>query len=138
VVSPSQLERFAELSRDPSLDTSDAARVALVHHNLHPRGWRKDKMHGLWNREALLDALREHGVPLLLHGHTHVAHRATLRGVEVVGCGSTTWSSPNPRHLGRYNVYTFGRASADAPPGLVDTEVRHFDPDRRAFGPREG
>lgn len=136
LVSPAQLERFAELARDPAVTAPDAARVALVHHNLHPRGWRKDRMHGLANRDALLDALRERSVTLLLHGHTHTAHRAVLRGVQVIGCGSTTWASPNPRHLGRYNVYTFGRGSADAPPGLLETEVRHFDAERRAFGPR--
>lgn len=138
VVSEAQLARLADLARGPELSDSSTtrpvAKVALVHHNMHPRGFRKDKMHGLTNRDAFLDALREAKVPLVLHGHTHTAQRHTLRGVEVIGSGSTTWASRHPDRTGRYNVYTF----AAGPDGahLADVEVRHFDAERRTFGPR--
>lgn len=131
VVSDSQLARLRDLARGPELSDRSAMRVALVHHNMHPRGFRKDKMHGLTNRDAFLDALREADVPLVLHGHTHTAQRHTLRGVEVIGSGSTTWASHHPDRKGRYNVYTF----APGPDGarLEDVEVRHFDPEQKTF-----
>ena len=136
VVSDSQLARLAELAQSPDLTDTNAARVALVHHNMHPRGFRKDKMHGLTNRDAFLDALREAKIPLVLHGHTHTAQRHMLRGVEVIGSGSTTWASRHPDRLGRYNVYTFGPVTNHASPEgarLQHVEVRHFDPDRKTF-----
>jgi 3',5'-cyclic AMP phosphodiesterase CpdA len=131
VVSRAQLDRLQAVAQSPDFADPSAFRVALVHHNLHARGWRKDAMHGLTNRDELLDALREAGVGLLLHGHTHFAHRKTLRGVEVVGCGSTTWSSSNPDHLGRYNVYTFAKQSDMAV--LAQTDIVRFDADARRF-----
>ncbi len=131
VVSRAQLDRLGTLAQSSGFTDPSAFRLALVHHNLHARGWRKDAMHGLTNRDELLDALYQAKVGLLLHGHTHFAHRKTLRGVEVVGCGSTTWASSNPAHLGRYNVYTFAKQADVAT--LAQTDVVRFDADARRF-----
>lgn len=122
-VSRAQLSRLADLQRAGAL--ADRFGVALVHHNLHPRGFRKDKMHGLSNRDALLEALAAAGVGLLLHGHTHVAHRFESNGISVIGSGSSTWA--HAAHIGRYNVYELGRE------GLRSVEVRHWDADARGF-----
>ncbi len=131
VVSDAQLGRLGELAQGPDLGDLNAARVALVHHNMHPRGFRKDKMHGLVNRDAFLDALHAARIPLVLHGHTHTAQRSVIRGVEVIGSGSTTWAHPHPDRLGRFNVYTFEQGAEGA--GLASVEVHRFDPERAAF-----
>lgn len=123
VVSEAQLERLAALT--PSL--AGTFPIALVHHNLHVRGWRKDKMHGLVNRDAFLDACDAAGVRLVLHGHTHVAHRFAHASMDVIGSGSSTWWSERDDHVARYNVYRIegGR--------LVDVEVRRYDQATNSF-----
>jgi 3',5'-cyclic AMP phosphodiesterase CpdA len=123
VVSQPQLDRTRALG--PTL--APRIPVALVHHNLHARGFRKDRMHGLSNRDAFLDTLAESGVRLCLHGHTHVAQRSAIRNVEVIGSGSSTWSANHPDHIGRYNVYSF---STD---GLEAVEVRRWHATSSAF-----
>lgn len=123
-VSQAQLDRLDALHREGALDNRMV--VALVHHNLHPRGMRKDKMRGLDNRDVFLAGLAKAGVKLLLHGHTHVAHRFEHSGIDVIGSGSSTWSSEHPDHLGRYNVYDLGRD------GLRSVEVRRWvEPEAR-------
>lgn len=134
VVSKAQLARLSDLARGPDLNDPKAARVALVHHNMHSRGFRKDKMHGLTNRDAFLDALYAAKIPLVLHGHTHTAQRSVIRGVEVIGSGSTTWAHPHPDRLGRFNVYTFEQRPAHA--ALSSVEVHHFDPIEGTFRAR--
>ena len=103
--------------------TQDADRfvVVMLHHNLHRRSARKTWMHGLRNRDEVLDVCADAGVDLVLHGHTHVAHRFAHRGMPVIGCGSSTWSSENPNHVARYNLYRIDDRR------LVDVEVRTFD-----------
>ncbi len=123
-VSRTQLERLEQLHREGALDNRMV--VALVHHNLHPRGLRKDKMRGLDNRAVFLAGLAKAGVKLLLHGHTHVAHRYEHSGISIIGSGSSTWASTHPEHLGRYNVYDLGRE------GLRSVEVRRWhEPEAR-------
>lgn len=123
-VSRSQLERLEQLHAEGALEGRMV--VAMVHHNLHPRGFRKDKMRGLDDREVFLAALAKAGVKLLLHGHTHVAHRFEHSGISIIGSGSSTWSSTHPLHMGRYNVYDLGRD------GLRSVEVRRWHaPDAR-------
>jgi len=124
-VSAPQIARLEDLHRDGALAHRFA--VALVHHNLHPRGFRKDKMHGLANRDAFIEALAKAGVRLLLHGHTHVSHRFEQDGVAIIGSGSSTWSSLVPEHVGRYNIYDLGVG------GLRSVEVRHWSEARSAF-----
>jgi len=128
-VDPEQLGRLAELSDRGAL--TGGAAVALVHHNLHPRGWRKDRMHGLQNRDEFARACSEAGVDVILHGHTHKAHRFTRDGITVIGCGSSTWSHTDPGHLARYNVYDFADGE------LISTEIRRYDPETGGFTGRE-
>jgi len=116
-VAPAQLARLAELA--PAL--AGTFPVALVHHNLHVRGFRKDKMHGLVNRDGFLDACAAAGVRLVLHGHTHVSHRFVHAGIDVIGSGSSTWSSDHEDHIARFNVYHIERGR------LADVEVHRYD-----------
>ena len=102
-VSEQQLRRLKELSEAHSFE--DGFVIAMVHHNLHPRGGRKDAMHGLDNRDAFIEALSAAGVTMVLHGHTHVAHRFRVNDMAIIGCGSSTWSSDDPSHMARYNLY---------------------------------
>jgi 3',5'-cyclic AMP phosphodiesterase CpdA len=102
-ISDHQLRRLTELAAAHDFD--DAFVIALVHHNLHPRGSRKDAMHGLDNRDAFVAALGAAGVNMVLHGHTHVAHRFRINDMAIIGCGSSTWSSDDPSHIARYNLY---------------------------------
>ncbi|MCB9736371.1 MAG: metallophosphoesterase [Deltaproteobacteria bacterium] len=125
-VARAQLDRLASLHREGALDGGFG--VGVVHHNLHRRGRRKDWMHGLRNRDELVAACKSAGVGLILHGHTHVSNRFEQDGIAIVGSGSSTWSSPEPRHTGRYNVYTVDEG------GVRDTEVRVFDAGTGAFG----
>lgn len=125
VVSAAQIARLGSLVSEGAF--GGRTPVALVHHNLHARGFRKDKMHGLSGREAFLAALEQAGVKLLLHGHTHVAHRMHAHGLDVIGSGSSTWASEDPRHIARYNVYDVG------PGGLEKVEIRTYSAHARAF-----
>lgn len=118
-VSQAQLARLAALHESGAF--AGRCAVALVHHNVHPRGFRKDRMHGLGNREPFIAALAAAGVRLVLHGHTHVAHRFEHEGVTIIGSGSSTWSSLDPAHVGRYNVYDIDAT------GLRGVEVRRWD-----------
>ncbi len=124
-VSAAQIERLAAMHWEGALEGRFA--VALVHHNLHARGFRKDTMHGLANRDDFVSALARAGVRLLLHGHTHVSNRFEQDGVAIVGSGSSTWSSLVPEHVGRYNVYELGRD------GLRSAEVRRWSESEKRF-----
>ncbi|MCC6621128.1 MAG: metallophosphoesterase [Deltaproteobacteria bacterium] len=125
VVSARQLERLAEVA--PSLSSSFP--IALVHHNLHVRGWRKDRMHGLANRDGFLAACSAAGVRLVLHGHTHVAHRFVHDGMDVIGSGSSTWWSERDDHIARFNVYRIAGGR------LEGVEVRRYDRATDRFEP---
>ncbi|TNF31915.1 MAG: metallophosphoesterase, partial [Deltaproteobacteria bacterium] len=127
-VDEGQLGRLAALAADGALDEGCA--FALVHHNLHPRGWRKDRMHGLQNRDAFARACADAGVSVVLHGHTHKAHRFSRDGLTIIGCGSSTWSDPSPDHTARYNVYEVADGALRA------TEIRQYDPTTAGFTTR--
>ena len=98
-----QLERLRRLA--DAHDLAGRFTIVLVHHNLHERSARKNLMHGLNDRQSLLDLCASIGVNLVLHGHTHVAHRFSHGAVDVIGCGSSTWRSEHPDHVARYNIY---------------------------------
>lgn len=125
VVADAQLARLKMLA--PAL--AGTFPIALVHHNLHPRGWRKDKMHGLANRDAFLAACADAGVRMVLHGHTHVSHRFESHGMDVIGSGSSTWSSENPAHAARFNVYHVANGQ------LAGIEVRRYERATDTFVP---
>ncbi len=124
-ISRDQLERLDTLAAEGLL--SGRCVVALVHHNLHLRGFAKDRTRGLVNRDDLVTRLAAAGVSVLLHGHTHVAHRFERDGVTIIGSGSSTWASADPAHVGRYNVYELSRE------GLGDVEVRRWDEGQSKF-----
>ena len=118
-VGPDQLTRLDELAASGAL--AGTFPIALVHHNVHRRSWRKTAMHGLKDRDFFLDRLEAAGVRMVLHGHTHVSHRWQRGGLTIVGSGSSTWSAVHPDHIARYNVYHFEG------PTLTDIEIRRFD-----------
>lgn len=124
-VDEAQLARLDVLAAGGELEGGFA--FALVHHNMHARGWRKDRMHGMKNRDELIAACASAGVDAILHGHTHKAHRFERDGVAIIGCGSSTWRSDDPDHRARYNVYEIADGA------LVDTEVHVYDPGADAF-----
>jgi 3',5'-cyclic AMP phosphodiesterase CpdA len=126
-VGDAQLARLAQLAERHRFRADGAYVVALVHHNLHRRGLRKDRLHGLEDRVRVLTACREAGVDLLLHGHTHVAHRFRVGDLHVVGCGSSTWSDEDAERVARYNIY---RVQDGA---LRSLEVRRYDPASGSF-----
>ncbi|MFO0748672.1 MAG: metallophosphoesterase [Myxococcota bacterium] len=128
LVSKAQLTRLRELG--PAL--AGTFPIALVHHNLHARGWRKDAMHGLKNRDEFLEACAGVGVRLVLHGHTHVSHRMSQHGMDIIGSGSSTWSSEHPAHIARYNVYHVEAGR------LAGVEVRRYDRQADAFAVSHG
>jgi len=123
VVAKPQLARLRSLGSQ----LSGTFPIALVHHNLHARGFRKDAMHGLTNRDAFLDTCRDVGVKLVLHGHTHVSHRFVRDGMDVIGSGSSTWSSTHPDHVARFNVYHVNGGR------LSSVEVRRYDHESERF-----
>ena len=125
-VGRAQLDRLRRAASAPPL--ADASfRVAALHHNLHPRGLRKDWMHGLRDRAAVLDTLEELGFGLVLHGHTHRAHQTRRGAMWVIGCGSTSWDRPEPDRVGRYNLYEIRDGA------LAAARVRVYDRATGAF-----
>jgi len=124
-VSAAQLDRFHAHVTAGHLAGRFA--IALVHHNLHSRSWRKNLMHGFKDREAFLATLAEGGVNLVLHGHTHVAHAFQAHGMDVIGCGSSTWHTDDPAHRARFNLYEIAGGALKA------VRVKTWDPLRQAF-----
>lgn len=118
-VTSAQLDRLKSLSQEHGF--ADRYAIGLVHHNLHARGARKDAMHGLSNRDAVMAATREAGLDMLLHGHTHVAHRFERGELTIIGSGSSTWDSRHPDHVARYNIYHVSEGR------LVRVETRIWD-----------
>jgi 3',5'-cyclic AMP phosphodiesterase CpdA len=127
VVSDAQLERFRAFASEGMF--SNRFGVALVHHNLHRRRWHKQLLHGLRRREPFLGTLAEGGVRLVLHGHTHYAHRFESHGLQIVGCGSSTWNSHDPEHMARFNIYTIEGGT------LRDITVHRHDHNIGGFAP---
>ncbi len=119
VVGAEQLTRLAALGDEH--DFAGRFTVVMVHHNLHARGPRKDHLHGLDDRDQVLAACQDVGVDLLLHGHTHVAHRFRRGRLRVIGCGSSTWNADEPAQVARYNLYRISEGD------LESVQIRRFD-----------
>jgi 3',5'-cyclic AMP phosphodiesterase CpdA len=106
-------------------------KVVLVHHNLHhvSSPW-KQYSSRLRNAEALIEVCTRHGVDLVLHGHTHGAHRFTAersgKSVTVIGCGSSTQMSPDPRKVARYNIYSVSQKQLKVRTRVYDLVERRF------------
>ena len=66
---------------------------------------------------------------MVLHGHTHVAHRVQLSGsdrpLHIFGCGSSTWTHED--HMARYAVYHIDKGK------LAKIETRVFSPELGQF-----
>lgn len=110
-VGAAQRERLVESARDAAV--SGTFKVVLLHHNLHERGRFSEATSRLRDREELATDLTAAGIDLVLHGHSHRAHRYFLdpaaRRLPVVGCGSSTWD--HRAHMARYNVYEVHQGS---------------------------
>jgi 3',5'-cyclic AMP phosphodiesterase CpdA len=105
-------------------------KVALVHHNIHERGFFAEKTALLKDRDMVVQRLIELKVDLLLHGHTHKAHRFEVsrdnHTLQIVGSGSSTWNNRDPELSARYNIYTISD-------GLERIRTRVYDHERRRF-----
>ena len=120
-----QLTRMEQLSEQHRF--RERFVIGMVHHNLHNRNWKKNALHGLTNRSEVLERCEAAGIDLLLHGHTHQAHRHRFGDMWVVGCGSSTWTDPHPDRLARYNVMHVDDGA------LTCVDVRRFDPVQGGF-----
>ena len=130
-VGPEQLKRAeAILSAE---EHKDKFKVVLVHHNLHKRGKWKEATASLRDRDDVLAQLHAVGVDLLLHGHTHQAHRFAVTRSDhtmlVIGSGSSTQNTDDPARAARYNIYTIDPAER----ALTRIRTRVYDQQRRRF-----
>jgi 3',5'-cyclic AMP phosphodiesterase CpdA len=125
-----RLDEEQLLRLEHAIDRSEAPfKIGMMHHNLHPRGRRKDAMHGLQDREKTLDRLASSGLNLLLHGHTHRAHRFVHEPLTIIGSGSSTTDTEDTDRTSRFNVYTIDGDQ------LTDTTVHAWDSSRGVFHP---
>ncbi len=129
-VSTEQLDRMVEALTAAEHDRR--FKVVLVHHHLHEESsrWKRYSAR-LRNAQAVIDRCFQAGVDLLLHGHTHLAHRTQIvRGghtLSIIGSGSSTQNTTDPDRVARYNIYTVnGRA--------LRIRTRVYDPAARRFG----
>jgi 3',5'-cyclic AMP phosphodiesterase CpdA len=127
VVSKAQLERFRALASEGRF--TGRLVIAMVHHNLHKRGLRKDLTRALRDRETFLATLADGGARVVLHGHTHMAHRFETHGLDVIGSGSSTWLAAHPDHWARFNIYRVSEGR------LADVTVMRHDPGAERFIP---
>ena len=75
-----------------------------------------------------MGVLGERGSSMVLHGHTHVAHRVTFsegQNLHVFGCGSSTWTHED--HMARYAIYHIEAGE------LKGIETRVFSSELGAF-----
>ncbi len=108
-VGEDQLGRLEQrLAEVPHLERK--TKVALVHHNLHPRDAWHEHAAQLKDRTEVIAALHRLRFDLLLHGHTHRAHQFVVERdghtLAIVGSGSSTRQSEDPGRIARYNVYS--------------------------------
>lgn len=88
-------------------------RVVLIHHPPLPgqTDWRR----GLRDDAKVTRILREKGAELVLHGHTHRATVETLESphgpIPVIGVPSASAAVAGSKPMGRYNLYSIGRAN---------------------------
>lgn len=129
-VADEQLDRMVSALSAPEYDA--CFKVVLVHHHLHEESsrWKRHSA-GLRNANAVIDRCFQVGVDLLLHGHTHLAHKMQIvrsgQTLSIVGSGSSTQNTRDPERVARYNVYSVnGRA--------LRIRTRVYDPETRRFG----
>lgn len=108
-------------------------RVVLIHHPPVEAG--QSPRRRLRDAAAVREAIARAGAELVLHGHTHREHFATLPGprgpVPVVGGRSSSARGRKPEKQARYHLYRFERA----PHGWrIRLDVRAFDGTRFGDG----
>ncbi len=128
-VGSEQLARVEDAFSDGA--HKDKFKVALVHHNLHERGAYAEATSSLKDRGDVLACLLSLGFDLILHGHTHRAHRFAVtrddHTMMVIGSGSSTQNTDDPDLSARYNIYTVEDN------GLKRIRTRVYDRQRRRF-----
>ncbi|HVP27653.1 MAG TPA: metallophosphoesterase [Myxococcota bacterium] len=104
-------------------------RVVLIHHPpvaADPRARRR-----LRDAEAVRRAIERGGAELVLHGHTHREHFATLSGVggpvPVVGARSSSARGRKPGRAAQYHLYRFERREGARARWRITLDVRAFD-----------
>jgi len=129
-----QLEALAALlarTRDAGL-----YRVLLMHHPAASKVASRRK--GLVDGKHLRAVLAEHGVELVLHGHSHRPTRSLVAvpGGEVaaIGVPSASAKGHRPGREARYNLYTIRR---DADGWHVEITVRRYQAEQHAFAHEE-
>lgn len=125
-----QLQELQSATGESSDSPASTFELVLLHHNLHPRSsGLKDWSSGLKDRTELLGTLLELETDLVLHGHTHVAHRTAIsrddHTLHIIGCGSSTWT--HPEHMARYNIYHIENQE------LQRVETRVYIPESQTF-----
>ena len=105
-------------------------KIALVHHNLHKRSAWKEASSALRDRSDVIARLLALGFDMILHGHSHQAHRFAVSRDDhtmlVIGSGSSTWNTADPDRAARYNIYTVEKK-------LTRIRTRVYDQRRRRF-----
>lgn len=127
----SQIERIrAELLR---LGDAGQCRVLVIHHPVTEGATPRRK--ALNDAQPLRSALRESGVELVLHGHTHHSIRASVDTKDgprpVVGGASASHPEAHGKYRpARYNLFSI---EGDAKSGWrISVDVRELDPDSGA------
>ncbi len=127
-VGPEQLDRVEEAVSNA--DHKGKFKIALIHHNLHERGAYAEATASLRDRGDVLARLLALEVDLVLHGHTHCAHRFVVtrdnHTMLVIGSGSSTQNTGDPDRTARYNIYSIQD-------GLKRIRTRVYDRQRRRF-----
>lgn len=103
-------------------------RVVLIHHPPLPGviPWAR----ALRDAAGLRDVLARSGAELVLYGHSHRAHIASLEGqggrrIPVVGVSSASLASSHPDMMARYHTFTLART--DGTGWRVGMSARVFD-----------
>lgn len=137
-VGGAQLARLCEtLDR---LGTAQLCRVVLLHHP--PMAGVTHARRSLTDHRAFREVLRRHGAELVLHGHLHRTHIATLPGpdgaIPVVGVPSASYAGPSPKRRAGYHLYDIEKEGARY---AIRRRARVWDPQAKRFvadGPAEG
>jgi len=129
-VGSGQLARLAHtLER---LRETGLCRVVLIHHP--PLEGVTLRRRSLTDTTAFGDVLRRHGAELVLHGHLHRTHVATLPGPEgevpVVGVPSASCAGPSPARCAAYHLYEIERTGGRY---RIRHRARRWDPSARRF-----
>lgn len=125
-----QLDRLPGLLEQAGRD--GLFRVVLLHHPPHPEDekWRKRLVDG----RELCAQLEQHGVDLLLHGHTHRPMRSRVKtpsgNAPVIGIPSASAAGKRPGSGAQYNLYRVARKTDS---WSVNISVRGYENNQDRF-----